>query len=105
MKEELKQEIQSLIDKYNLNCSIDEFENKNYIYWNWISKNEKLGESFIEKYKSKLDWYWISKCQKLKEPFIEKHKDYINWDCIIKYQDLSPSFRKKYNIGIPKVSS
>ena len=77
MKEELKQEIQSLIDIYELNCSIDEFKNK-------------------------VNWHIISGYQQLSELFIEKYKDYVYWYCIEMYQKLSPAFRKKYNLEIPE---
>ena len=48
MKEELSKEIESIIKKENLNCSIDEFQDKVDCYW--ISKNQKLSEKFIEKF-------------------------------------------------------
>src|SRR3712207_8151603 len=48
--------------------------------WEEISKHQYLPESFIEKYKYKMDWGWISKKQKLSERFIEKYKDRLDWN-------------------------
>ena len=64
-------------------------------------KTELIGilsqrESFIEKYKDRVDWYNISRCQKLSEEFLERHKDKVNWPLIFIYQDLSEDFKKKY---------
>ena len=39
------------------------------------SINQKLSESFIEKYKDKVYWSYISLYQTLSESFIEKHKN------------------------------
>ena len=66
------------------------------INWNWISENQKLSESFIEKYKNKVSWEEISARQKLSEPFIEKYKNKVNWNKISFYQELSEPFIEKY---------
>ena len=75
--EALKQEDQSIIDKLDLKCSIDEFEYK-------------------------IDWSYISQFQHLSEPFIEKHQDKVNWSCISMYQHMSKIFMKKYILNIFK---
>jgi len=71
-------------------------EDANLINWDYISKNYKLPEPFIEKYKNKVNWYYISYYQKLPEPFIEKYKNKVNWYYISRYQNLSAEFVKKH---------
>ena len=94
MKEELKQEIQSLINICELECSIDEFENK--VYWSNILLYQKLSEDFIEKFKNRVDWHIISLYQKLSEDFIEKFENRIDWNFISSYQKLSEDFIEKF---------
>ena len=77
MTNTLKKEIQSLIDYYELNCSIENFENN-----------------------INVDWYDISINQNLSENFIKKYKDYVNWDYICNYQNLSLKNTKIWLIGI-----
>ena len=72
---------------YNLNHSIN---------WKSISYDYHLSESFIEKFKDKLDWFYISVYQKLSEPFIEKYHDKVDWFNISSCQLLSDSFIEKY---------
>ena len=48
---------------------------KDYIDWQIISANQKLSESFIEKYEKKLNWYWLSYYQELSKEFREKYKN------------------------------
>ena len=72
---ELTKEIESIIKKENLNCSIHEFQDK--VDWYWISYKQKLSEEFIEKFQDKIDWRGISYSQKLSDGFIEKFKLYI----------------------------
>jgi hypothetical protein len=64
--------------------------------WWYISYLQKLSESFIEKYKDKVDWSRVSLYQKLSEDFIEKYEDKVDWYCIFKYQKLSPEFKEKW---------
>lgn len=64
--------------------------------WEYISYNEKLSESFIEKYIDELDIYFISAYQKLSELFIESHINKLDIDLISKYQKLSESFIEKH---------
>ena len=72
--------------------NVDNFE----VDWFWISTQQKLSESFIEKHKDKIDWDCISKCQKLSESFIEKYIDKVDWSYISAYQTLSEEFIEKY---------
>ena len=66
------------------------------VYWDNISMYQKLSESFIEKHKDKVNWDYISINQKLSESFIEKHIGKVNWYNISKYQTLSEEFIEKY---------
>ena len=43
-----------------------------------------------------VDWFYISKQQTLSESFIEKHGDKVNWYRILENQDLTESFFEKH---------
>ena len=58
MKQSVRKEVQEIIKKKNLNCSIKEFQDK--VYWDDISSNQKLSENFIREFQSKVN----SKLQK-----------------------------------------
>ena len=64
--------------------------------WDYISRNQKLSEAFIERYANNVDWFWISEYQKLSEAFIEKYANKVDWLCISECQKLSTKFRKKW---------
>ena len=54
MDKELEEEIKQIIEKENLNCTVEEFpctvgEFPCKVNWRYISINYKLSESFIEK--------------------------------------------------------
>ena len=51
MNEQVREEVERLIDDYKLNCSVDEFADK--VDWKIISCCQKLSESFIEKHADK----------------------------------------------------
>ena len=77
------------------------------VYWDNISIYQTLSEKFIEKYIDKVDLYLISIYQKLSEEFIEKHYYKVDWYWISIYQKLSEPFIEKhidkvdwYNISI-----
>ena len=53
MNQELKKEIEEIIKKLNLQCSVKDFPS--IVDWYRISKYQKLSESFIEKFKDRLD--------------------------------------------------
>jgi len=69
---------------------------KDKVDWVYISSYQKLSEGFIEKFKDRVDWFHISRTQKLSESFIEKYKNKVNWICISTNQKLSESFIKKH---------
>jgi hypothetical protein len=87
-------EIESIIEKENLNCTVDNFADK--VSWFAISYAQNLSEEFIEKFVDKVCWGGISTHQKLSEEFIEKLADKVDWYCITRYQKLSGAFRKKF---------
>jgi hypothetical protein len=64
--------------------------------WYWISRYQKLSESFIHEHKDLVGGWYISIYQKLSESFIEEHKDLVKWDLISQYQKLSESFIHKH---------
>ena len=71
-------------------------DNENQLDWFDVSRNRKLSENFIEKYKNKVNWISISMHQKLSEDFIEKHADKVDWDCISESQKLYEDFIEKH---------
>jgi hypothetical protein len=83
---------QFLHDRYSINNITED------MFWDNISKLEKLSESFIRYYKDKVAWYYISLYQKLSEDFIIEHKDYVLWSAIAAGQKLSLNFIRQ-NLG------
>ena len=94
MKECVKKEIEKIIKKENLNCSIKEF--KNYVNWDYISYSQKLSLDFIREFKDKVNWHCISHSQKLSEDFILEFKDKVDWDYIEKYQKITKKDIEEY---------
>jgi hypothetical protein len=90
MKKSVKEEVIALIKELDLNCSVEEFEDK--VSWFWISIHQKLSKGFIREFKDKVDWCYISKYQKLSEGFIREFEDKVNWSNISIYQKLSEGF-------------
>ena len=86
MNQKLKKEIVKLIGYYNLNCSIEEFENK--ANWYHISQYQYLSESFIREFKNKVEWTQISSNQKLSEKFIKEFQDNVIYENISLRQNL-----------------
>jgi hypothetical protein len=95
---EIKKESKILLDSFNKkhNKKLNTLPNKYNYFWNHISVFEKLSESFIRKFKDKLDWSNISKFQKLSESFIKEYKHYVDWYNISKFQKLSESFIREF---------
>ena len=69
---------------------------KGKLNWNNVSMYQKMSEEFIERHKNDVDWYYVSMFQKLSESFIEKFKDYVAWQNISTYQKLSEPFIEKF---------
>ena len=53
MKENVKQEVEVLINKLQLKCSINEFQDE--VDWKYISSDQKLSEEFIREFKDEVD--------------------------------------------------
>ena len=94
MKTKVRKEVQKLIKKLELNCTVREFQDK--VDWYDISINQKLSEDFIREFQDKVDWDSISKYQKLSEDFIKEFQDKVDWDCISYYQKLLKRFQKEF---------
>ncbi len=79
---------------------------KDKVNWWYVSMNQKLSESFIKEFKDKVNWYHISRYQNLSESFIREFKDKIDWSTISIYQKLSESFIREFkdNIYWPHIS-
>jgi hypothetical protein len=75
MTEAIKSEIQSLIKKEKLNCSIEEFDKK--VDWHEISFYHKLSDEFIDMFQDKLNWYYLSYRLRLSNNSIEKFKHFV----------------------------
>jgi len=94
MKNSVKKEIEEIIEKENLNCSIEEFQNK--VDWDYISYSQKLSENFIREFQNKVDWDYISYSQKLSLNFIREFRNKVNWENISHYQQLSENFIREF---------
>ena len=94
MEKSVKKEIEFLIKKLNLNCSVEEFKYK--VDWFYISKFQKLSEEFIREFKDEIDWVWISEYQKLSEGFIREFQNKVYWNNISAYQKLSENFIREF---------
>jgi len=91
MKEELKKEIQGLINNLSLNCDVETF-NSSKLNWDLISSSKYLSESFIREFKDDVNWNYINAYQKLSENFIKEFQEKVHWDYVSIYQKLSESF-------------
>jgi len=122
MKENVKKEIEELIKKIKLNCSVEEFKLKSFWKnipidykvsedfireiqeqfkehnWNIISRYQKLSENFIREFQDKLNWSWISLSQKLSKDFILEFKDKVNWYNIEQYQKITKKDIEEYEL-------
>lgn len=98
MRDDIRSEVSDLIKKLNLKCGIDEFENR--VYWDCISKNQKLSEDFIRYFKNRVNWSWISFDQKLSEDFIREFKDRVQWGYISCHQKLLEDFIREFQYEV-----
>ena len=63
--------------------------------WYILSRYYPLDETFMRKYKWRLNWLALSECQKMNEMFIEEHAGLVNWNAISMFQKLSSDFIKR----------
>lgn len=83
---------ETCIEKYNNQCILFHTSIPFEVDIKNINYKQKLSESFIEKYKSKLDWKKISEYQCLSEKFITSNKFHVDWRIISCTQVLSEQF-------------
>ena len=62
MVKEVKKEVEELIKKLELNCSVEEFKDK--VDWKYISWKQGLSEPFIREFKEHVEWETISYYQR-----------------------------------------
>ena len=93
VKKEVK-EVKELIKKLNLNCSVEQFQDK--VNWEYMSRCQTLSEDFIREFQDKVCWEYISRHQILSEDFIREFQDKIDWDAISLNQKLSENFIREF---------
>ena len=72
-----------LICRYNqMLTEEDLIEFKDCLYWDVISKHQKLSENFCEKFSDRLNITSIVPYQNVSDEFITKFKDKIDWENI-----------------------
>lgn len=69
---------------------------KDILYWNDISKNDILDESYISKYADKLNWRLICQYQKLSIEFMTTFSHKLHWKNVTYYQNLTDDFVLKF---------
>jgi len=67
-----------------------------YLNWFYITQNQYLDESTIEKYHFLVYWQFVAKHQRLSESFMEKFANFLNWEDVSLYQEMSVEFIKKH---------
>jgi len=88
MKENVKKEIEKLIEDYNLNCSVEEFKKKvSKFIWGDISKFKKVSEDFMEEFQNEMEWMCISRFQWITRKFIKKFKNRLDMEYLDNYHD------------------
>jgi hypothetical protein len=85
MKTSVEKEVEHLIDKFGLKCSVEKFRTN--APWYKISTFQFLSEDFIKEFEEKVDWDHISRCQKLSIQFIINHREEMNFDRLF-YNDV-----------------
>jgi len=98
----LEQEINNIIQQFNLNCTFENFQDK--VDWCYISCKQKLSEDFIREFQEKVNWNYISACQKLSEGFIREFQEKVNWISISTYQKLSEEFIREFQEKVNWIS-
>ena len=58
MTNEVKQEVEGLIEELELNCLVEDF--KDIIDWLYLSHAHILSEEFIREFKGEVCWPWVS---------------------------------------------
>lgn len=91
---ELVEEINRLIERYELKCDVEDFE----FHANWfrISESKGLSYDFIEFFEDKIDWIRLSIDGDLSHDFVERFQNKLMWH-LISDRELSESFIEKYS--------
>lgn len=121
---ELAEEINRLIERYELKCDVENFEfhanwfliskSKGFSYdfieffedkinWRLLSIEYNLSHDFVERFQNKLMWHLISD-RELSESFIEKYSNRVDWQIISERQNLSYDFLKRNSEKINSVN-
>lgn len=66
-------------------------------FWYCVSEYQTLSESFIRKYKDKVNWSAITRHQKMSTAFINEFKDKVDWNFISKQFNLSEAFIRRFH--------
>jgi len=90
MTDKVKKEIEELIEKECLNCSIEQF--KDEVSWNYMSIWQTLSENLIKECKNKVNWSYISCCQALSKDFIKEFKYKLDLDYLLETKKISEEF-------------
>lgn len=119
MNKKVEKEIEQLINTLKLVCTVEDFHHVVYwddllinhqvsedfirefcytrwIIWTYVSRYQKLSESFIVEFQHKVCWYEISQHQVLSEDFIRKFQDKVDWVSISEFQILSEDFIREF---------
>ncbi len=90
MNDKVKKEVEKLIKRQNLNCSIEEFKDK--ADWYFISIYQYLSENFIREFQDKVDWIEISRHQKLSTNFIIEFKNKLDLENMLFHNKITQNF-------------
>jgi hypothetical protein len=90
MKESVKQEIQDIMKRYN----VDSFD---YIPWHFVSAYGELSDDFMREYKIELNWAYISHYQKLSYEFIYEFRNKLYLDVLVRRELITPRQRRDMN--------
>ena len=96
MNEEFKKEVEKLIKKYDLNCSIEEFKDNTKI-WFLMSQCKCLPEDFIRKFQDKVNWKEISAHRVLSEKFIKEFKHKLDLKYLLEKNKINWKFYNHLN--------
>lgn len=86
----VQKQIQYFIQKYNLRCSIMQFEI--CASWRDLSREEFLSDAFRDAFADLLHWPTMCLAQTLSEECMEKHEKKLNWGAVSRRQNLSKPF-------------
>ncbi|WKA55090.1 hypothetical protein [Planococcus shixiaomingii] len=86
------------------------YEDKRFISWNTICKEERLSESFLRENSDQINWHLVSEYQVLSEEFIREFSGRLFWEEVIYNQKVSEGFieefaaKEKWQVDLAKLS-